>query len=105
MSCKRTKNNDICHRITADAVTAVDAPDNLTRSKRSRQYVVVAVQHAGIGIDGHAAHGVVNPWCNLNGVERPFVDWRTQRGGTSKVVIVLFLHKDVVAFQRCQNWW
>ena len=100
MSGKRTKNNDICHRITTDAVTAVDTPDNLTRSKRSRQYVVVAVQHAGFCIDGHTAHGVVHARRNLNGIERPFVDRRTQRGGAAKISFKLFLHKAGVAYDR-----
>ena len=81
----------------------MDPADHFTGRKRTWQHVVVAVQHAGFGVDGHAAHGVVHARCNLNGVEWPFIDWRTQRGGTSKVVIVLFLHKDVVAFQRCQE--
>jgi hypothetical protein len=34
MSGKRTKNNDICHRVTADTVTAVDPADHFTRGKR-----------------------------------------------------------------------
>lgn len=99
MSCKGTKNNDIRHRVTADTVAAVDPPDHFTRRKRTRQYVVVAVQHAGFGVDGHAAHGVVHAWRNLNSVERPFVDGRTQRGGTTKIVIVLFFNETVLTFQ------
>jgi len=27
MSCKGTKNNDICHRVTADTVSTVDPAD------------------------------------------------------------------------------
>ena len=64
---------------------------------------MVAVQHASFGVDGHAAHGVVHARCNLNGVEWPFIDWRTQRGGTSKVVIVLFFNETVVTFQGRQE--
>ena len=103
MSGKGTKNNDVCHRVTTDTVTAVDPADHFTRSKCPWQHVVVAVQHAGFSVDGHTAHGVVHARRNLNGVERPFIDWRTQRGGTAKIIVVLFLDKAVVAFQRCQE--
>ncbi len=103
MSGKGTKNNDICHRVTADTVAAMDPADHFARSKCPRQHVVVAVQHAGFGVDGHTAHGVVYARRNLNGVERPFVDGRTQRGGATKIIVVLFFNKAVVALQRCQE--
>lgn len=105
MSCKSTKNDDICHCVTADTVAAVDPTDHFTGRKRTWQHVVVAVQYAGFGVDGHAAHGVVHARCNLNGVEWPFIDWRTQRGGTSKVVIVLFFNETVVTFRGRQKAW
>ncbi len=103
MSGKRTKNNDVCHCVTADAVATVDTTDHFTGGKRPWQHVVVIIQHAGFGVDGHATHSVMNARRNLNGVERPFVDRRTQRGGTAKVIIVLFFHKTVIAFQRRQE--
>lgn len=105
MSCKRTKNNDICHRVTADTVTAVDPADHFTGRKRPWQHVVVAVQHAGFGVDGYAAHGVMHARRNLNGIERPFVDGRTQRGGTAKIIVMLFFNKAVVALKGRQKAW
>ena len=43
---------------------------------------------------------MVHARCNLNGVERPFIDRRAQRGGTTKIVIMLFFNEAVVTFQR-----
>ena len=103
MSGKRTKNNDICHRVTPDAVTTVDATDHFTGRKCPWQHVVVAVQYAGFGVNGHTAHGVVHARRNLNGIEWPFVDWCTQRGRTAKIVIVLFFNKPVVTLQGRQE--
>lgn len=35
MSCKGTKNDDICHCVTADTVAAVDPADHFTGRKRT----------------------------------------------------------------------
>src|SRR5471032_3229615 len=65
-SCKNTEDDDIRNGIPANSVTAVDTPDHFTGGERAVQGLLLAVQHAGFGVDGHAAHGVVNPRRDAN---------------------------------------
>jgi hypothetical protein len=91
MAREGTEDNDICHRVTADAVTAVDPAHHFTGGK-SAAITCGCVQHAVSVL-------MVTPpmvWCTpgrSNGVERAFIDRRTQRGGTAKVIIMLFFNK------------
>lgn len=100
MSRQRTEDDDIGNRVTADTVTAVDTANHFTRCIRARNDLMRGIQHFRFSVDGHAAHGVVYTWRNLNGVERAFVNRSTQRGGTTEIFIVLFFHKAIVTFKR-----
>ena len=62
--------------------------------------MVLGVKHFSVAVDGYAAHGVVDTWCNLDCMERPFVNRCAQCGGTAKILIVLLLNKAVVALKR-----
>lgn len=73
MAREGTEDDDIRDRVTADAVTAMDTANHFTRGVGAANRLLCHIQHFAIGINGHAAHSVVYPWGNTNGVERAFV--------------------------------
>ncbi|MNS54893.1 hypothetical protein D3C72_877110 [compost metagenome] len=95
----------------------MDAADHFTRRKCARNNLFVAIQHAGLSVNGHTAHRVMHAWGDADCVERAFVDWRAQCSGAAKIIVMLFCDKTVVALQRveegvfihaqrfCQRFW
>lgn len=92
MAREGTEDNDIRHRVTADTVAAVDPAHHFTGGVGAANRLLRHIQHFAIGINGHAAHGVVHPGGDANSVERAFVNRRAQRGGPAKLFIMLFFH-------------
>ena len=70
MAREGTEDNDIRHRITADTVAAVDPAHHFTGGVGAANRLLRHIQHFAIGINGHAAHGVVHAGGDANGVER-----------------------------------
>lgn len=98
MAREGTEDDDIRHRVTADTVAAVDPAHHFTGGVGAANRLLRHIQHFAIGINGHAAHGVVHPGCDANGVERASLIG-AQRGGPAKLFIMLFFHRPVVAFE------
>ncbi len=57
---------------------AVDPAHHFTGGVGAADRLLVNVQHFAIGVNGHAAHGVVHPGGDANGMERAFVNRRAQ---------------------------
>ena len=54
------EHHDVRHGVAADAVAAVDTAGDLTGCEQAGDGVALGVDDPGLGVDLHAAHGVVD---------------------------------------------
>ena len=55
-----TEDGEVCNRVTAKTVVAVDTAGDFTRGEEAGDHIAVGVDHFGVVIDLNAAHRVMD---------------------------------------------
>mmetsp|Transcript_150851 Transcript_150851/g.366389 ORF Transcript_150851/g.366389 Transcript_150851/m.366389 type:complete len:222 (-) Transcript_150851:774-1439(-) len=77
LACNTTKNHTIQQGVAAEAVVAMHAPSNLTRSVQAGDGLTALRRyHRGVDIDLQTAHAIVDNWCDDGNIEGLSFDLR-----------------------------
>ena len=80
------KYHEISHSVAAQPIGAVDAAGDLAGGEKAGNSGILWIQYAGGSVDFHAAHGMVYPWDNSDGIVRGGIQ-RSGEAGSAKVPI------------------
>ena len=82
----------------------MDTAGNFARCEQTGNHIAVGVNHLGVGVNLHAAHGVMDAGCHLDGVVGSLGKVMLHTGGTAKFLVLTGCHSIIPVRQGlCQH--